>query len=178
MKAAQPIIRDMRLGDLDEIVRIERTVFTDPWTRPLFEQELEGEGGVIALVTEIGGAVAAYLIAWVVLDELHIGNVAVAPARQRRGLARQLVRHVLDEAAERGCRRSTLEVRVTNEPAIALYRDFGFRAVALRRGYYRDNGEDALIMWADLAGRGGPHVPEEEAAPRGSARRTKARGQG
>jgi ribosomal-protein-alanine N-acetyltransferase len=171
MRTARSLIRPMTIADLDEVVRIERTVFTDPWSRALFEQELDGGEGAYALVMEMDRAVAGYIVSWIVLDELHVGNVAVAPARQRRGLARELVQRMIELAVGRGCRRATLEVRVTNEAAISLYRSMGFRPVALRKGYYRDNGEDALIMLAELAGIAGNEPPAARAPGRGSGGR-------
>lgn len=147
-------LASMRGHHLDEVVRIERTVFSDPWTRALFEEELANPALAVTRVAERAGTVVGYVVAWIVLDELHVGNVAVAPRARRAGVATALVKELLGLARHRGCTRATLEVRVSNEAAIALYRGFGFRPVAMRRAYYRDNGEDALIMMADL-------VPEE-----------------
>lgn len=144
------VLVPMRGGHLDEIARIERAVFSDPWSRALFEEELANPSLAVTRVAERGGRVAGYAVAWIVLDELHVGNVAVAPAERRRGIAAALVGELFALARDRGCLRATLEVRVSNEGAIALYERFGFRPVALRRRYYRDNGEDALIMMAVL----------------------------
>jgi ribosomal-protein-alanine N-acetyltransferase len=85
-----------------------------------------------------------------VADELHIGNIAVAPAVRRRGIGRRILEHCLDDARARGIEIATLEVRVSNDPAIALYEKLGFRPVAMRRGYYSDTGEDALVMMASF----------------------------
>lgn len=137
--------RPMAAADLDRVLAIERAVFAAPWSRRSFEAELEG-GASVPWVAERGGEVAAYLISWRVADELHIGNIAVAPALQRRGIGRELLAFCLAEASSRGIGYATLEVRVSNDRAIKLYEAFGFRPVAMRRSYYSDTGEDAIVM--------------------------------
>lgn len=145
----------MAAGDLDRVLVIEHAVFPTPWSRRSFEAELEG-GCSVPWVAERDGDVVAYLVSWLVEDELHIGNIAVAPAAQGRGIGRELLRFCLEDAAARGVAWATLEVRSSNGRAIRLYETFGFRPVAMRRGYYSDTGEDALVMMKDVApGEGG-----------------------
>lgn len=144
-------IRPMAAGDLDRILAIEHAVFPAPWSRTSFEGELQGSRSA-PWVAERAGEVVAYLISWRVAEELHIGNIAVAPAAQRQGIARELLRFCLDDAASRGIAYATLEVRVSNDRAIRLYETLGFGPVAMRRGYYSDTGEDALVMMKHFGG--------------------------
>jgi len=135
---------------LDEVVRIEST-FAAPWSREMFLQELrQREELGYSLVALIDGRVVGYALNWFVADEVHIVNLAVHPHWRRRGIARYLLREVFDCARRRGMVIATLEVRYSNRPAIELYHSIGFREVALRKKYYADNGEDALVMLADL----------------------------
>lgn len=144
-------IRPMAAGDLDRVLGIEHAVFPAPWSRASFEGELVGRNS-LPWVAEDEGEVVGYLISWLVADELHIGNIAVAPTAQRRGIGRRLLASCLDDAGSRGVAFATLEVRVSNDRAIRLYETFGFRPVAMRRGYYSDTGEDALVMMMDIEG--------------------------
>jgi ribosomal-protein-alanine N-acetyltransferase len=97
----------------------------------------------------IEGELQAYVIAWKIVDELHIGNLAVNPEFRRRGMAENLVRYILDQFWKGGGRIATLEVRESNRQARGLYRKLGFRDVAIRRGYYHDTNEDAMVMILD-----------------------------
>jgi len=133
-------------ADIDRVCEIEQAVFAHPWSRGSFESEVSGDPCSLPWVAEDGGVVVGYLIAWHVADELHIGNLAVAPDRQGRGIASSLLSGALAAAAERGIEYAALEVRVSNERAIRLYERFGFSGVAIRKAYYEDNGENALIM--------------------------------
>jgi ribosomal-protein-alanine N-acetyltransferase len=142
----------MAQGDLDRILVIEQAVFRSPWSRASFEIEVSGDPASLSWVAELGGALVGYLISWHVADELHIGNIAVAPVAQGRGVATELLRSALSVAAARGIAYATLEVRVSNQRAIRIYERFGFGPVAIRKRYYTDDGEDALVMAKDLAG--------------------------
>jgi ribosomal-protein-alanine N-acetyltransferase len=140
----------MRVQDLDEVLEIERASFSMPWSRGAFVYEIEKNRVARCLVMREGERVTGYLCLWEVADEVHITNVAVHPAARRRGIARTLLAHVLEDAARRSLSMVGLEVRPTNVEARALYESFGFRAVGRRRGYYYDTGEDALVMEARL----------------------------
>jgi ribosomal-protein-alanine N-acetyltransferase len=124
---------------------IERRVFADPWTEEFFHGEL-GQSMVYARIAEIAGVVAGYGVAWLGAGTGHLGNLAVAPEVRRRGIARALLEDLLERARALDIERVALEVRGSNFPAQELYRAYGFRVAGLRRGYYRDNGEDALIL--------------------------------
>jgi ribosomal-protein-alanine N-acetyltransferase len=147
----------MGAGDLDEVVTIERASFGMPWSRGAFLYEIEQNRVARCWVLREDDRVVAYLCLWEIGDELHVTNVAVDPARRRRGYARQLLGAILEDGRARRLRSVTLEVRPTNDEARTLYESFGFRVVGRRRGYYYDTGEDALIMESDLqAGTGRP----------------------
>ncbi len=134
----------MRLEDLDEVTAIEAAVFPDPWGRGMFLSELSDHS--LSYVEREAKRVVGYLILWPILDELCIMNLAVHPARQRRGLGEYLVRFALRLGAERGMRRATLEVRASNEGAQHLYRKCGFQQIGARRNYYTRPREDALLF--------------------------------
>ena len=137
-------------GDLDAIDEIERHSFKSPWSRATFEAELAREWARIDVLRE-DGRVIAFCNYWLVPPELHVHAIATHPDRRTRGVAARLLAHVLDRARAAGCELATLEVRRGNAPAIALYERAGFRTVHVRRGYYQDDGEDALVMVMELA---------------------------
>jgi tRNA threonylcarbamoyladenosine biosynthesis protein TsaB len=144
--AKEPItLRDLTASDLPRVAEIERQIFSDPWPESFFRGEME-HPLVYARVAERGGRLAGYSVAWVGIDVGHLGNLAVVPEQRRRGVARALLEDLLAHARERRTGSLTLEVRASNDAAQALYRAYGFRLAGLRRGYYRDTGEDALIM--------------------------------
>ncbi|MGH7726384.1 MAG: tRNA (adenosine(37)-N6)-threonylcarbamoyltransferase complex dimerization subunit type 1 TsaB [Candidatus Eiseniibacteriota bacterium] len=145
---AELSIAKLEESDLDEVLVIENTVFTDPWPRQFFLEEMRVPQSVTAVVRH-RGKLAAYLLAWRLDDEIHLGNFAVAPEHQRRGIGQYLLDWLLEQARSGDPVRITLEVRSSNFAAQELYRRNGFRAVALRHGYYQDTGEDALIMMRD-----------------------------
>jgi ribosomal-protein-alanine N-acetyltransferase len=143
----------MREEDLERVLRLERRCFDDPWSRASFEAEVAGgEGLHWARVALRGSRLAGYVVAWFVLDEAHVANLAVAPMYRFLGLGRLLVRLTLNEARRRGARWVGLEVRMSNAAARALYGSFGFKPTGRRRGYYRNGQvrEDALVMTLDL----------------------------
>ena len=141
----------MTLADLDDVCAIETELFPIPWSRQAFEADLKRSPPTLALVAEERGRVVGYIIGWIIEDEFHIGNIAVTGKRQRQGIAKRLLAEAIRVAHEQGVRMATLEVRSSNDGAIGLYERHGFRAVAIRRGYYTDNGEDAIVMLAEVA---------------------------
>lgn len=143
-------IRPMTAADMEHVLAIERLSHRSPWSRAMFESELTNNLARIDLLWW-QDALAGYLCTWLVGRELSILNVATAPAMRRRGVARILLEHVLARNLEIGLDCALLEVRISNQAAISLYRSFGFRRIACRRNYYRD-GEDALVMaWSPAA---------------------------
>jgi len=142
-------IRPMEIGDIDEVSLMERLIFPSPWPRQAFVDEIREVPGSFTLVARSGKVLAGYLVAWFVLDEAHLGNIAVNPELRRRGIGTELMKRMISEADTRKVSRITLEVRVSNVGAIRLYRDFGFRAISMRHAYYVDNKEDAFVMLLD-----------------------------
>ena len=120
-------------------------MFGDPWPPAFFRGEI-GHPLAWARIAERSGTLAGYLVAWLGAGAGHLANLATVPELRRRGIARRLIVELLEEARRRSVTSLTLEVRASNFAAQALYRGFGFRLAGLRRGYYRDNGEDALVM--------------------------------
>lgn len=138
------------LADLDTILEIELESFVNPWTREMYLADLENHGvSFCYLVRDASQRVVGYCSFWRVLDELHVNNVAVAPAYRGRGAGTALMREVLREGARMGARRATLEVRRSNESARRLYERLGFTVTGIRRGYYTNPVEDALILWRE-----------------------------
>jgi len=129
---------------------IERGSFAHPWSTRFFLEELRVQCAR-SVLAEVKGRIVGYILFWLVADEVDIHNLAVRREFRRRGIARSLLQRVVDEARCQGARRVTLEVRRSNEPAQRLYESMGFVTTGLRKGYYSDDGEDALTMALDLA---------------------------
>jgi ribosomal-protein-alanine N-acetyltransferase len=142
-------MRRLELDDLDAIERIERASYPTPWSRSMFATELAKPSSLSLGAIDETDALVGYLVLSRYVDAWHVMNVAVAPESRRNGVATALLRRLLDETRHDAQRGYTLEVRVSNVGAIALYEGFGFRPKGVRRGYYTDNREDALIMWRD-----------------------------
>ena len=143
----QPIIRKMTLADMDQVMIMERLCFTLPWPRGAFEGELTQNAMARYLVAEIDGHVAGYAGIWLIFDEGHITNIAVHPDFQRRGVASALLQRILSNAKACRIESCTLEVRRSNLAAQKLYEKYGFLPEGVRKGYYTDNKEDALLYW-------------------------------
>ena len=141
------VIRPLEMRDLSAVETIEERSYATPWSRSMFAGEL-AKPGSICLGAFDEGVLVGYMIISRYVDAWHVMNVAVEPGYRRRGVAKRLLDRLfaLTDGGERGY---TLEVRVSNDAAIKLYEGAGFRPRGLRRGYYTDNREDALIMWRD-----------------------------
>ena len=155
MSGEEVRIRRMRTDDLDAVTAIEAATFARPWSRESFRQELERNVAARYLVAETEGQVVGYAGAWVILDESHITNIAVAEAFWGRGIGKALTQALLQYISNLGACYATLEVRVSNERAQRLYKSLGFVSVGKRKRYYEDNGEDAFLMVCE-------HMPEVE----------------
>lgn len=139
--------------DVPVLAEIEKRCFHTPWSEESLRDDLTGNPLSVYMVLEAeNGDVAGYMSLWRILDEGHINNVAVLPEYRRRGGASEMLEFMLEYSEKNGISSHTLEVRVSNEGAIGLYRKFGFREAGVRKGYYEDNGEDALIMWRNHEG--------------------------
>jgi ribosomal-protein-alanine N-acetyltransferase len=146
-------------ADLDEVLAIEGASFSNPWTRDMFRHELANAGVSYGyLLRGDDGRAAGFCTVWVIVDEVHINNVAIAPEFRGRGLGEALLEFVLRLWSGFGARRATLEVRRSNLTAINLYSKLGFTVAGVRRNYYTEPVEDALILWREegAAGRTGP----------------------
>jgi ribosomal-protein-alanine N-acetyltransferase len=132
---------------------LQRQTFTNPWGAEAIRWELENtDVSRLYVMHDAGGALVAYCACWMVFDELHINSLAVDEELRRHGLARRLLRHVLADARVSGAHSATLEVRQSNQAARMLYEGLGFHVEGVRRDYYQDPREDALILWhRDLA---------------------------
>jgi ribosomal-protein-alanine N-acetyltransferase len=149
--------RRLELGDLNAIERIERASYPTPWSRSMFAGELAKPSSIsLGAFEPETGELLGYLIISRYVDAWHVMNLAVTPKRRRERIASSLLERLFELTSREGRRGYTLEVRVSNDVAIKLYEQAGFKARGIRRGYYTDNREDALIMWRD---------PEPRAAP-------------
>ena len=144
--------RGLQLRDLSAIEEIERAAYPTPWSRSMFAGEL-AKPSSICLGAFLDERLVGYLIVSRYVDAWHVMNVAVTPEQRRRGIASTLLGQLFELTCEDDRRGYTLEVRASNAAAIALYERLGFESRGVRRGYYTDNREDALIMWRDPAVR-------------------------
>lgn len=147
-------LRSMILEDVQQVHSLDEICFSQPWPKNSFAYEVEHNRVSRPYVVEWAAAdnerrIAASMVCWQVMDEVQIATIAVHPDFQRQGLARWLLAHGLLLAEKEGADHAFLEVRIGNLPAQALYRQFGFEVVNERKAYYRDNGEDALVMMLD-----------------------------
>lgn len=142
--------RSMQMEDIPAICEIEQEAFTTPWTAGAFQNELTNNQFARYMVMECDGEVAGYGGMWLIMEEAHVTNVAVRKQYRGKKLGERLMRELQNTASFFGAVRMTLEVRPSNHIAIHLYEKLGFYSVGLRKGYYTDNREDAMIMWADL----------------------------
>lgn len=143
-------IDPMRLKDIAGVLKIEKASFTIPWSKQAFYSELLENDRAYYLVAKAGDQVLGYIGIWLVADEGHITNVAVHPDYRHRGIGRRLMLAIEELARARRVKRLTLEVRVSNTIAQNLYKQLNFVSAGIRPRYYRDNDEDAVIMWKDL----------------------------
>ena len=157
-------IRRLAYADLPQVIAIERRAFPTPWSLAMFVLELSKPSG-ICLAAAREGRVVGYLICSRYDTVWHVMNVAVDDGLRRRGIATAMLEHLF-ELADRPGEQYTLEVRTSNSAAIELYERFNFRSAGLRRGYYHDNKEDAVIMWRVVEGLDGDEwvAPEEQVA--------------
>lgn len=142
------VVNPMRKRHLDQILAIEARAYPNPWTRTVFENELAQGITRSYVVAQVGREVVGYCGVLYVVDEAHITNIAVDPRYHRMRIGTRLMAHAVRQAWDRRITGITLEVRMSNFAAQRLYQKFGFQPAGVRRGYYQDSGEDAMIMWA------------------------------
>ena len=150
--ASEIIIRRMTMADVDGVAAVEAATFPTPWSRDAFASEMNNVAARY-LVAEKDGRVIGFAGAWIILDESHITNIAVYKEERGQGIGRKLTEGLMQYLSNLGAAYATLEVRKSNEVAQKLYKSLGFIKLGVRKRYYEDNGEDALIMVCD-------HMPE------------------
>ncbi len=146
------IIRRMTMADVEGVAAVEAATFPHPWSRDAFVSEMNNVAARY-LVAEKNGCIIGYAGAWIIIDESHITNIAVLKEERGQGIGRVLTHGLLQYLSNLGAAYATLEVRRSNEVAQNLYTSLGFIRLGVRKRYYEDNGEDALIMVCD-------HMPE------------------
>jgi ribosomal-protein-alanine N-acetyltransferase len=159
-------LRRMRRTDIDQVFALEQIIFPTPWSLKSYEFELESNPASrqwVIETQELGDDwhIVAFSVCWILGDEVHIANFAVASAYRRRGLGHRLLRHILECAQEEGMHSATLEVRAGNQAAQGLYAAYGFQQVGLRKQYYSDNREDALLLQLPNLERASANWPAE-----------------
>ncbi len=143
------IIRRMTARDVAQVYEIEKATFATPWSQQSFLDEMERNACARYLVAEEDGRIIAYGGAWIIMEEGHITNIAVEQVSRGRGVGKTLLKALMQYAANLGVQYLTLEVRKSNLTAQKLYEAFGFQTLAVRKHYYEDNGEDAILMVCD-----------------------------
>jgi ribosomal-protein-alanine N-acetyltransferase len=143
-------IEIMKMKDLDDVMEIEQRCFTSPWSRYAFTCELKDNQFSHYIIAKVDGKTVGYGGMWIVLNEAHVTNVGVLPEYRGEGIGELIMRSLMAIAKNHGADKMTLEVRKSNYVAQNLYSKLGFEPRGIRRGYYIDNKEDAVIMWLDL----------------------------
>ncbi|HET9030323.1 MAG TPA: ribosomal protein S18-alanine N-acetyltransferase [Candidatus Aquilonibacter sp.] len=142
------VITPMTAGDIPDVLRIERTSFSTTWPSDAFYNELTTNKLAHYYVGRADGKIVAYGGIWVIFEDSHVTTIAVDPTYRGKKYGEVMLLKLIDEAIERGAAWMTLEVRESNVSAQQLYRKYGFTTVTTRKGYYSDNNENALVMWA------------------------------
>lgn len=135
--------------DADRIAELEKQCFAIPWTKESLEYDIRENPMATYIIAETEGETAGYAGFWVIAGECNINNVAVSPLQRRKHIGSAIMEAMIKSCEKAGISRFTLEVRKSNEAAINLYKNYGFEAFGERKGYYEDNGEDAIIMWRE-----------------------------
>src|SRR2546423_9746941 len=149
----QLMIETMREADVPAVQIIERDIFSTPWPRNAYYRELSSRNSAHYLVLRRGadeaGEIVGYGGMWRMYDEAHVTTIGVRHDLQHQGYGRIIFAGLVQAAYDMGAKWDTLEVRTTNDNAMKMYEGFGFKVIGRRKGYYTDNGEDAIVMWSD-----------------------------
>ena len=143
-------IRNMKVSDLPQVMSIDTQSFPAPWTQEIYEQELLKNDFAHYFVLVHEDEIIGYVGIWIVFDDAQITNIAVAPRYRGKGIGEKLFGFALTYAFQRGAQKLSLEVRPSNHVAKKMYKKFGLQEGGIRKNYYPDNGEDAIVMWVDL----------------------------
>lgn len=141
------VIEIMKSDDINDVMEVEKKSFVIPWSKESFIQEIENNEVALYLVAKVDNKAVGYIGVWRILNEGHITNVAVHPDYRGRGIGSALVEELLSLCTKEGIDAFTLEVRESNLVAQHIYKQFGFEKSGVRKKYYADNNEDAVIMW-------------------------------
>lgn len=141
------VVRCMDEDDVEPVFRVESKCFNVPWSRESFEYEMKENDKALYVIAECRGNILGYAGLWKILDEGHITNIAVLEEFRENGIATLMINKLLELAREKSISSFTLEVSSRNYVAIKLYESFGFKRCGLRKGYYKDTQDDAIIMW-------------------------------
>ncbi len=144
------VIRPMRLNDLDQVEEIEKRSFASIWTKNLYRKELLENSFAYYFVIEKDQQLIGFCGLWLVIDEAQVTNIAIDPTYRGQGYGALLFQHLMKYAIANGASNLSLEVRESNEPAQKLYQKFGLEKAGIRKNYYTDNNEDAIVMWVGL----------------------------
>jgi ribosomal-protein-alanine N-acetyltransferase len=144
---AELVIRKAEIGDVKGLAKIEEACFSTPWSEESLRHDIAENKLATYIVADLEGELIGYIGVWSIVDEGHINNVAVLPRYRKMHVATILMNTMINATEAAGLKSHTLEVRASNTAAQGLYEKFGFKESCRRRGYYEDNGEDAIIMW-------------------------------
>lgn len=140
------VIRKMRMEDIEQVIAIDRLSFSLPWPERSFRFELTDNPASRCWVAEVDRKIAGMIVVWLIVDEVHVATIATHPDFRRQGIAKNLLSYALQNLSTEGAQSSFLEVRASNLAAQEMYRKFGYEESGVRRRYYRDNDEDAILM--------------------------------
>jgi len=140
------MIRNMTLEDVEHVIAIDRMSFSLPWPERSFRFELTDNPASRCWVAEVDGKLVGMIVAWLIVDEVHVATIATHPDFRRQGIAKKLLSYALQHLSIEGAQSSFLEVRASNLAAQEMYRKFGYEESGVRRRYYKDNDEDAILM--------------------------------
>lgn len=142
--------RRMTVQDVEAVYEIEKQSFTLAWTKEAFEQEMLKNEFAYYVLAETAAGIVGYCGMWLVMDEAHITNIAISPSQRGKKLGEALMKAAMETAKAQGAKLMTLEARVSNIVALNLYKKLGFKNGGIRKGYYTDNQEDAIVMWVNF----------------------------
>ena len=143
-------IQRMQKSDVDNVINIEERAYGEHhWSKESFLNELSNDLARYYAAFDLDGNLVGYAGCWQILEEVHITNIAVSPDFRRQKIGERLLRQIIDDCYKNKAKYITLEVRVSNNPAIKMYEKYGFKSLGVRKGYYQNNNEDAIIMWTE-----------------------------